>query len=77
MSDDKLSALRKAVDAKGAYWTAVRELELILGYEDVPDNVSDYIVDQLDNLASSCDSSAWIDDNELTTFLNGIPDDTY
>lgn len=76
MIDDKLSALRRVVDAKGAYWTAMRELETALGYDDdVPDNVSDYLVYQVENMAGECDSSAWIDEAEYLAFEKGLPSD--
>lgn len=72
---DRLDALRKAVDTKRDYWIAMRELELILGYDNVPDNVNDYIHDRIEGLAAGCDDPASIDEGELDIFLKDIPDD--
>jgi len=46
-----LHALRAAVDAKAAYWDRMNELEAALNCEDPPDDINNYLVEHVDDLA--------------------------
>lgn len=71
----RLDIFRAAVQAKLDFWNALRALEIEMGFEEIPDDVSDYIYDQLEDLAAGCDNIDWIDERQLAEFSEGIPRD--
>jgi hypothetical protein len=78
--NNHLYLLRAAVEAKLAYWNAMRALELALVPHDVdgdcewPDDES--AEEEISGLAAACpkDDAEWLTDDELHTFrqLTGI-----
>jgi len=71
-NEELTGLLQAAVAAKIAYWDANRELEIALGFDDVPDKVADVIEDEISGLAAAHDDVGWIGVEEVDYLLGKI-----